>query len=378
MKKNYITSSCFLIIITVFMTLTLKNIYNSSNKNISSLVKITEDVLQSNVGLKTKMITLNGGFQNLINKDYIPDVNPSYSVVKLNNSYLSWAYKYVDMTSQINDTLKFNSFLNENNIDFLMIQMPFKIDKNDSKLPNGIVDYSNKIADEFTNALKNNSIDVLDLRDEIHKQNLNHYELFFKTDHHWKPEAALWASKVTADYLGLDSSIYEAQNYDTKVYKNWFLGSQGKRVGPLYCEVDDISLITPKFPTNFTFKLPHKNISRTGEFKDVMFDYSLINNKDLFNLNPYAAYTGGDFPLNIIINNDNSDEKNVLLIRDSFSCTFAPFLSLSTKSLHIIDLRYYDNNLKNYITNNNIDLVIMAYNPSAYQDSIKKFNKLNN
>ena len=246
MKKNYITSSCFLIIITVFMTLTLKNIYNSSNKNISSLVKITEDVLQSNVGLKTKMITLNGGFQNLINKDYIPDVNPSYSVVKLNNSYLSWAYKYVDMTSQINDTLKFNSFLNENNIDFLMIQMPFKIDKNDSKLPNGIVDYSNKIADEFTNALKNNSIDVLDLRDEIHKQNLNHYELFFKTDHHWKPEAALWASKVTADYLGLDSSIYEAQNYDTKVYKNWFLGSQGKRVGPLYCEVDDISLITPK------------------------------------------------------------------------------------------------------------------------------------
>lgn len=46
--------------------------------------------------------------------------------------------------------------------------------------------------------------------------------------------------------------------------------------------------------------------------------------------------------------------------------------------MNTIDLRYYNDNLRNYIINNNIDLVIMAYNPSAYQDSIKKFNKLNN
>ena len=66
-------------------------------------------------------------------------------------------------------------------------------------------------------------------------------------------------------------------------------------------------------------------------------------------------------------NNLNTHGKKVLLIRDSFACAFAPFLSLQTRELHICDVRdgdYYVGdklNMKDYIQQIKPDYVLVLY-----------------
>ena len=89
--------------------------------------------------------------------------------------------------------------------------------------------------------------------------------------------------------------------------------------------------------------------------------------KDYYHKNPYASYSGGDFRLQIFTNNLNPKGKKMLLIRDSFACVVAPFLSLQTSALHICDLRDFKSfvgdriNMEEYIRKIQPDYVIVLY-----------------
>ena len=89
--------------------------------------------------------------------------------------------------------------------------------------------------------------------------------------------------------------------------------------------------------------------------------------KDLYKKNTYAAYSGGDFRLQIMRNELNPDGKKILLIRDSFACAVAPFLALQTSELHICDMRNFEYfagdkfYMDNYIREINPDYVLVLY-----------------
>lgn len=83
--------------------------------------------------------------------------------------------------------------------------------------------------------------------------------------------------------------------------------------------------------------MPAQDIYKEGTFEETMFDYSNISEKDYWNLSAYHAYTGGDFDLNMIINKMNEEGKKVILVRDSFACTFSTFFSLACSELDIVD-----------------------------------------
>ena len=168
----------------------------------------------------------------------------------------------------------------------------------------GIHDYSNQIADEHINKLYENKINYLDLRESIKKQNINHYDLFFFSDHHWKQESALWASQEISKYiketflLDKDLSLLNKDNYSKLTYTNYFLG-------------DDWPLLS-------------------------------INNKS----------------------NNNKCNKKILIIKDSFSNTYAPFLAIIFDKIDLIDLRYFNGSLKAYIEKTKPDIVMICYNVS--------------
>ncbi|NMC55769.1 MAG: hypothetical protein GYA50_00925 [Eubacteriaceae bacterium] len=330
---------------------------------------------------KNEYINLYGAVNNVIGNKFVFDVNPLNNVVKLNNDYLTFVYQKSKNISQYEkNMIELNTYLKQKDIALLYVQAPDKIDKFDNQLPTGVDDFTNSDADEFLKAIRSAGVDTMDFRDIIHDSNINHYEMFFKTDHHWKPEAGLWATgklceKLAADYnFKIDTQLYDPKNYNVEVKKNWFLGSQGKRVGLYYGGVDDISVITPKFETNLEYKIPSNQIDKTGTFENTLIDYEKINKRDYFNLSPYSSYTGGDFPLSTV-NNKLVSGKKILLVRDSFACVVAPFLSLSCSQLDIIDLRHYtDSTLIQYIDKTNPDIVIFFYNPSAYKtDDGKQF-----
>jgi len=341
-----------------------------------------EDFFKKELYPKNVYINLYGAVNNVVGNKFIADANPLYNVVKLNNNYLVFVYpKSKNIAQYAQNLIELNTYLKQKDIALLYIQAPNKINKFDNQLPTGVDDFTNSDADEFLQTIRNSGVDTMDFREIIHDNKINHFEMFFKTDHHWKPEAGLWATeklseKLVSDYnFKIDTQLYDPKNYNVEVKKNWFLGSLGKRVGLYYGGVDDISIITPKFETNLEYIIPSKNIDKIGSFENTLIDYDKISKRDYFTLSPYSFYTGGDFPLSSVINNKLVSGKKILLVRDSFACVVAPFLSLSCSELDIIDLRHYtDSTLIKYIDKTNPDIVIFLYNPSVYKtDDGKQF-----
>ena len=63
-------------------------------------------------------------------------------------------------------------------------------------------------------------------------------------------------------------------------------------------------------------------------------------------------------------------DKKVLLIRDSFGCAFAPFLSLGVSQLDIVDLRINkDIVISEYVLENDIDIVLILYYASEFTNT---------
>ena len=140
-------------------------------------------------------------------------------------------------------------------------------------------------------------------------------------------------------------------------------------------------MIVPDFETNMTEERPYRNECRSGSFENtVMFPERL--EKNYYWQNTYAAYSGGDFHLQIMRNNMNQDGKKILLLRDSFSCVVAPFLSLQTKELSICDMWESDFvdgiriDLKDYIIKTKPDYVIVMYNGVGSVKDERKYDFL--
>lgn len=315
-------------------------------------------------------VSLSNQYEEFINWN-IAQTTEYNGVVKLNDNYLTEYNEAHDVSNNISSLSYLADFCQKNNACFLYVQTP---DKNCKEFGiSGKIDFSNQNADNLLSGLAKENIFYLDLRDELHKENMDHLSLFFKTDHHWKGESGLWAASVLADNLNqqfgfsIDLSLYDENLFNTVSYKNWFLGSQGKKVTLARTEPDDINLIFPVFKTDFNYEIPDKQINLTGDFS-VTYDMAQIETRDYYNLNPYAAYNYGNNSLIKIHNNLISNDVHLLLIKDSFGNCVAPFLALGVENIDIIDPRLFNGSIKNYIKTTEPNAVIVLYNPNSIKE----------
>ncbi|HYE12485.1 MAG TPA: hypothetical protein VEF53_20145 [Patescibacteria group bacterium] len=339
--------------------------------HINGIIDTCEVKMNSAFIAESPLINLYGTMQKVIGRRIINDMVDRYTVYKLRNGQLTWLYPEYDMTENINNFAELNDSLMKLGTPIIYVQAPFKINKYDNQLPYGLEDTTNRMTDKFLEGIQTAGVKTLDLRETINKEGMDYGSLFFNTDHHWKPEAGLWATSVIAETLEedygftLDDSLFDFYNYEITTYKRWFLGSQGKRVGTGYAGVDDIELIIPKFETNFAFSIPSKEVTRAGNFSETMLFMENIEKMDYFNLDPDKVYTGANYPLNIIYNKNSDNKKKILLVRDSFSRVVAPFLAMACEELHIIDPRHFSEmKLERYVEQVEPDIVIYLYNPS--------------
>ncbi|MFQ7110046.1 MAG: DHHW family protein [Anaerovoracaceae bacterium] len=378
---NKLITIFFLIIVFIIGIDTCKNTINNSynifNDEIINIPSNFETAIEENISQKNRWININGMFLRICGITYVNDAGGDFfDVYKLDNGSVMYTLEKENVTKAAENVIKLDEYLNNiNNGELLYVQLPFKIE-NDDVMPIGSKEYGNENADDLIKILKGNDIDILDLRENIKEDQLEYKNIFYKTDHHWKPETALWAADIINKYImdkygyDYDEKLYDTDNYNIIKYKDWFLGSLGKRTGNWYSEVDDFSLIIPKFETSFDFEAETSkgHVEKTGDFREVMIDDSNLV-KNYFEINTYAAYIGGDFPINIIHNKGLNNNKRTLLLRDSFSCAMLPYLSLASEYTVALDLRHYkEQSLEEYLANNKFDCVIIAYNPSSISD----------
>lgn len=326
--------------------------------SISEWKKNMDDIYSTNLLCHDIMIDVNSAVLNYSGIKYIK--KEDCTVVKLKNDYLTGYEDYLSdeqILYSVDKIKKLSDYSQNSGADFLYVACPSK--SYNADYPAGVDNFNTINCDRFYEELKSASVPSIIFVDEMKAENIKTEDAFFITDHHWKPETGFWASCKILDRLSLlyglnfDTEKASISNFTIQVYQDWFLGSWGKKVGRYYTDlgVDDISIIKPEFNTWFTEEVPYKNEVRDGDFSNTLLYMDKICRKDLYKLNPYMTYCGGDYHLQIIKNHCCNNGKTLLIDRDSFGCVVVPFLALQYENIYVTDMHR----------------ICLGYKPDLYQ-----------
>ena len=399
-RRDTITALLFLLLTAVGLVLVATSFLGGEGK-LETLLKTTvrerdpmvllegaESAVNSDLDRDHLFIQLYGGVQNLSGRRVIQDMVAGNTVAKLSTGALNFVNlgaaaqpDQAAVDARAEATAEFAGALEELGVPYLYVAAPQKIQRGGDTLPKGLEENGNATCDAYLEGLDRLGVDYIDLR-PLFESNGIYSNWFFYTDHHWKPEAAFFAWQYLAGELdvryGIEtpSILTDPNNWQTTVLEDFFLGSQGKRVGSLYAGVDDFTIYTPKFDTNLTYVNSDGSFNRSGPFEQSVCFPERVAEKDWFNGNPYNYYSGGDYGMATMINHNNPDGPKVVLLRESFSCTMAPFLSLSCSELTTIDLRHFTGDLMETMEELEPDLVLTLYTAStAGLDNMFEFSK---
>ena len=330
-----------------------------------------ESRFDDNFTCRSSFIDLYGLVQLFLDKKVIDSADP-FNTVILDSHHRLYLFKFKVETKELADAvIDFHSFVANQNIPLLYVQVPPKENPHSNDMPTGVLALDNTLIDSMLERLQEQQVPTLDLRSEILKDKLDWYSLHYRTDHHWTMETAFWAhakviEKLNAEYnIGMDSDATHRnmQNYDKIFLPRFFLGSAGRHVGQYFIGIDDFSYFVPRFDT-------HLGVSRegstgtktkTGTFGETIIDSYAIQVPAPLARNRYAVYFGGDSPLVQICNTQGNGR--ILIIQDSHGLPFSAFLALSAQELDIVDLRHFIGSIREFVSQKHYDTILILYGP---------------
>ena len=208
------------------------------------------------------------------------------------------------------------------------------------------VDDGSMIAD--TMELVSGDVNYIDLRDAL---NIAANDPFYRTDHHWTTFGAYRG--YIALQNGMGGSLTVPQSEPVQVSDSFF-GTTWSSCGAgwitpdaIHTWIDEDSVEVTRYPVAEPVE---------GE----LYDESFLEKKD-----KYSMFLGGNQPL-CVLRNENSDGGKLLVIRDSYSDSLAPFLSQDYEEVHLFDLRYNKTSIPQYVAENGIDQVLVLYSAANF------------
>lgn len=358
-KDNIFTVICFIVILfgTTIFSIFNKTKYFSENENRVLTAKPKADL----------NAIMTGEFQNNY-ETYISDqfvLRDEWIRIKTISDYLSFKrdinnvyickngyliekqddYKF--KSRQAKDNYKYLSeFVNKykNNIKIKVMLVPTASEILADKLP--LFAYNaneTKIIDEVYNEIGiENTVNITDTL-------INHRDenIFYKTDHHWSSLGAFYAYSDYAKAV----SIYENSKEDFEINEvtDNFYGTMSARIN-LRNKADKI----------YTYKLRNMpditiTYNNSDDVRNTLFDDEALKGND-----KYSVFLGGNNEiLQMSIKTDSS--RKLLVIKDSYSHCFIPFIVNAFSEIDVIDLRYYNDGIKEMIDENKYTDVLVLY-----------------
>ena len=291
-------------------------------------------------------------------------------VTLLDNGVATMADQFGDITPGIAGAEEAYAFAQEIGAEYLFVAVPSK-EYSEEDLPDGVISYANQKYYNMVAALEDKNIPHIAMRDYIEADGGEWYSYYYRSDHHWKNNAAFLAVQTISDYMfsiGLDGgrreeALQEA-NYEKKIYEQVFLGTHGRMAGRYYTGLDDYDLWLPKYDTEYTLDVPSEGIHKEGTFEDCFVNYQNVAHYS-FDYYAYYTYLDRDYDHIRITNRMNPDGPKLVIIRDSVAVPVSVFLASQCSSIDLIDLRYLsaDDSAKDRIREIQPDLLIDMFGP---------------
>ncbi len=196
---------------------------------------------------------------------------------------------------------------------------------------------------------------TVDACSKIIKHNAEY--IYFKSDHHWTVTGAYYAYVAWCNAKGIEAHstdfFEETQEFDG------FLGSFYSLAGKpssLDSDRDTVLAYVPNGTNDEVF---------TGK-DGVDVKWSVIQDVSGWaSSSKYNCFIGGDNPKAVIENPDITDGSACILIKESYGNAFAPFLVDHYQYTYIFDYRYYTGDLTSFVTEHNVQDVIIVNNMEA-------------
>jgi len=168
--------------------------------------------------------------------------------------------------------------------------------------------------------------------------------IYYRTDHHWTSLGAYYGYTALTDAMELEAEALG----DKTVAADDFYGTLYSTSGVHWLEPDSIDRYVSGDGVTVENVL-------TGEVHGLYVD-SYLEEKD-----KYSSFLGGNNPLYIIRNENAATDQKLLVVRDSYSDSLAPFLSQTFSEIHMVDLRYYKTPVALYAEQNSMDAIFVCY-----------------
>ncbi len=176
-------------------------------------------------------------------------------------------------------------------------------------------------------------------------------DIFYRTDHHWTTLGAYYGYAALMEALGRGEEVLAVEAAKERSFppvSNGFQGTLYSQSGIHWLEPDSIE-----------FWVEDRGLSVTSWRDGTPKEANLYASDYLGEKDKYSAFLGGNQPLCVIKNPEGTGK--LLVIRDSFADSMAPFLALHFEEVHLLDPRYYRYSAAQYARENGLDAIAVAY-----------------
>lgn len=177
-------------------------------------------------------------------------------------------------------------------------------------------------------------------------------ELFYRTDHHWTSLGAYYAYAALME--AMNQTPVPLSDLERTTVSDSFYGTTWSSAGAPPLEPDQIDAYVSEEGVTVT-------VYKDGTVGEPA---SLYDPEKLAVKDKYSYFLGGNQPL-YILEKENSGPK-VLVIRDSYADSLAPFLTLNCSEVHLLDPRYNKSSIPQYVEEHDIDQVIVLYSMANF------------
>lgn len=204
--------------------------------------------------------------------------------------------------------------------------------------------------------------------------------IYSRTDHHWAPLGAYYA----AEQFAADANVpfLPLDRYESRVVKDY--------VGTMYKFSRNIAV--KRAPEDFVYYVP-KDVEYDTEYRIYSFNrYKKVTGEseptpgeffrkyDDGNSAAYCTFMGGDTRFTKVTTKAGNGRK-LMILKDSYGNALPGYLFASFSEIHVVDYRYFRNNIVDYAHDNGITDVLFANNlihasmNNTYETYLKLINQ---
>ena len=189
------------------------------------------------------------------------------------------------------------------------------------------------------------TIDTMDILREH-----NDEYLYFRTDHHWTQNAAYYVYTNFCEEKGIEPN--QLSDFEKKTFEP-FLGTfyDALQSEAMAANPDKVEAYIPMATNELTFWDKEGKENKW----EIVTDVSTWNKNSL-----YSCFISGDEPLVEINNPKLDDGSSCAVLKESYGNCFVPFLVDHYQTVYVIDFRYTQNNVLDFVKEHQIkDLIVM-------------------